>query len=1116
MLAIATMLCLVWSCTPEESSNTAVIDRFDPEPTVAEQPLFRLLREEQTGLDFRNETTQNNNFNLFMYMYFFNGGGLAAEDFNQDGKVDLYFTNNMGENRMYLNEGNMRFQDVTAEAGVEGLPGGWSNGASVVDINNDGLLDIYVSQVGEYQSIQGRNQLFVCQEIKDGVPVYIDEAIPYGLDLVGFGTQAAFFDYDLDGDLDMFQLNHSLHLNGTFGQKHTFEDKQHPRAGDRLFRRDGDTFTEVTIDAGIKSSVIGYGLGVTMTDVNLDGWPDIYVGNDFHENDYLYLNQQDGTFKEVLTEQIKHTSRFSMGVDVADINNDAQPDILSLDMLAEDPTVLKRSLGEDTYKLFRFKLGYGYNHQYSRNTLQLNNGNGTFSEIGRYAGIEATDWSWSALFFDFENDGYRDLFISNGIPRRMNDLDYINYRKSSELTYKETANMLEETDLAVIDSMPRIKLRNKFYHNTGELRFADQRLVIDGNIPSYSTGAIHADLDGDGDLDVVVSNQEDEPFVYQNMTVEQDRAGDYLRFDFEGPDANRHAIGATVVAFCGPEKIWAQHYPVRGFQSSTAYGVNLGIGDRAKVDSVIVVWPDRTYASLTHIQFNATTRLTWTAGLPTFDYRKLQQVSTAPFTFADVSEQSGIAFLHDENPFIDFHREQLMPNMVSAEGPAIAVGDLNGDGLDDVYLGNSKHKLAKLYVQNNNGSFLDASPGLFRMDSLFEDVDAVWMDVEGDGDQDIIVASGGNEFRKGHQTRAQRVYINDGQGQWTVRYDLFPGADVTASCVRVGDFNGDGLPDVFFGARATPWQYMVVPTSLLYQNLGNGKFEEVALENSPALAKAGLVTDAQWADIDGDNDLDLVLTKEWDAVQIFINENGTFQPQVVSDDLGWWNTVAAQDFDGDGDVDILAGNFGENAKLTPSKEEPLRMYVNDYDDNDQREHILTYYLDGEEYPFANYMDLTSQLVSLKKKYLYARDFAVASLDDLFGKEKLSSADLYTANTLSSMYFEQQADGSFKGIPLPAEVQLSTIHTLQPVDLNADGQMEVLVGGNFDECNIEMGRYDASYGHVLRIEQGQWQAYALGTTALRGKVKAYAPITVGERQLFIVGQNDSEAKVLELQ
>jgi len=1076
---------------------------------------FELLRKDVTGLDFQNELRQTTEFNALNYAYFYNGGGVAAGDFNQDGLVDLFFTNNMGPNKLFLNQGNFKFKDVTEQARMEGL-NGWTSGVSVVDINNDGLLDIYVSQLGDYKGIKGRNQLYVCQSIEGGVPVFADQAPEYGLALVGFSTQAVFFDYDLDGDLDMYQLNHSLHENGTFGQKKTFDGTQHPLAGDKLMRNDGGRFTDVTLDAGILSTVVGYGLGVVAGDIDLDGWPDIYIGNDFHENDYLYINQKDGTFREMLNDQMMHTSRFSMGADMADINNDGFSELLSLDMHPDDPVILKSSQGENAYDVYSFKLGYGYNYQYARNNLQLNRGDGTFSEIALFAGIYATDWSWSSLFLDFDHDGYKDLFISNGIPRRMNDLDFIKFWANSDAHFKANTNNLEEEDLAVVEKMPEIKLPNRFFRNTGRLKFEDIASRVKDNLPSYSNGALYADLDNDGDLDLVTNNIEDEPFVYRNLTVEN-RLDDrnYLSLSLQGPPQNINAIGARAIVFKGAEKIINEHFPVRGFQSSVEMGLHLGIGDTAAVDSILLIWPDGGYQKLEPAVYNRRLELKWKAGLPAFGFQSLRARPSQDWEVKDITETVALHFKHEENPYVEFNREILMPHMVSAEGPALAVGDVNGDGLEDVFLGGAKRMKSRLFYQSADGKFYENTPAAILNDSLFEDVDAVFADLDNDGDLDLVVASGGNEFWNENEALKQRAYINDGKGNFQLRKDLFEGAFMTASCVLPADFNGDGLVDFFFGGRAVPWKYGLAPDSYLFVNKGGGQFEDVTEKVASGLRDVGLVKNGSWADIDQDGDADLLLAMEWGPILIFLNNGGKLEKTALNDMKGWWNFVLPYDFDGDGDLDILAGNLGANSKLQPTREEPVRMYVNDFDQNGQIEQVLTYYLQGREIPFANYEEITKQLVSLKKKYLYARDFASATLPEIFGSEELAASQVLEVNTLQSMYFENTGEGlAFKAHALPDELQFSALKAASLHDFGSDGKVDVLLGGNFYENNIEMGRYDANYGNVLSIGAGgSFQVSPLGSLRIKGQIRRIQPVRIGGRLCFIVARNDDAVMVI---
>jgi hypothetical protein len=1106
------LLSLLASCTQNKQENQS----------------FELLNHEQTGLHFKNELKPGLAINGLNYMYFFNGGGVAAADFNQDGLVDLYFTSNMGENKMYINEGKLHFKDVTQQAGVgcmqetmegSGVSSKWSCGASVVDFNNDGMPDIYVSQVSKFLNLTGKNHLFICQRIENGVPVFEDKASEYGLDLEGFCTQAAFFDYDLDGDLDMYQLKHSVHANGTFGQKKTFDGTEHPLSGDKLFRNDDGKYTDVTKTAGINSTVIGYGLGIATGDINLDGWPDLYIGNDFHENDYLYINQGDGTFREQLTAGIMHTSQFSMGVDIADINNDAWSEIISLDMLPEDPYILKSSLGEDDYGLYNFKLTYGYHNQYARNTLQKNNGDPkgkfaspTFSEVGMFAGVHATDWSWATLFMDFDNDGRKDLFISNGIERRMNDIDYANFRLNDNIRFKQGSNNLEEKDLVVVEKMPQIKLANKFFRNTADFRFQDMEQEVKNAEVSYSNGAVYADLDNDGDLDVVVNNLEEEPYVYANLS-EANPGSAWLNLKLTGNTGNVSAIGTKAIVYKGKQRLSCEHFPVRGFQSSMLSDLHLGIGDPASVDSILIIWPDRSYQKLSVGQFNTTLSVQWQNGLPKFDFSTLYPPPPA-IAFRDITDEKGLDYQHIENPFVEFNREGLIPHMVSREGPALATGDINGDGLEDIFFGSSKKNPSALYLQRSNGSFIRNTPAVIASDSIFEDVDAIMTDLENDGDLDIVVAAGGNEFRDKNDPMRQRAYVNDGRGNFTVMY--FEGLYMTASCVLAADINKDGLVDLFFGGRAVPWNYGVTPDSYLLLNRGGGKFENVTDQIGGGMGKAGLVKNGAWTDIDNDGDSDLLLAMEWAPPTVYLNNNGTFEGRLLNDMTGWWNFLLPYDFDGDGDMDILAGNTGENSKLKPTSREPVRMYVNDFDDNQQIEQVLSYYVKSREVAFNNYDEIMKQLPVLKKKYLLAKNFANASLADIFGADKLSKSIRYEANTFQSTYFENTGGMNFKPHRLPDELQYSPVKSALVTDLNSDGKPEVIVGSNWYDCNIEMGRYDSGYGNILTIgANGQMQVDPLGDLRIRGEIRRIEPIKTGGKTAFILARNDSKAVMIQV-
>ncbi len=825
--------------------------------------LFIVLKNDVTGLNFSNDLKPTPEFNMLRYMYYYNGAGVGAGDFNNDGKVDLFFASNQGQNMLYLNEGLMHFKDVTKQALIPS-DGSWSTGISVVDINNDGMLDLYVCRVGNYKVLHGKNQLLICQSISNGVPVYKDETEQYGLAFSGFSTQATFFDFDGDGDLDMFLLNHSVNHDGNFAPRSNFLNTYDALAGDQFFKNDKGHFINVTKECGINSNKISYGLGIAVSDVNMDGWPDIYCGNDFHENDYLYINQKNGTFKEELNDHIMHTSQFSMGVDIADINNDAYADIISMDMLPYDPVISKRSLGEDEYQTSLEKIQYGYNHQYARNNLQLNQRNGMFSETGFYSGLFATDWSWSSLFMDFDNDGKKDLFVSNGIPKRLTDIDYISYMVNDAVQEKLQSNKLDESELATINKFPEIKLPNRFFKNEGNAKFTDVSTAIPGSPNTFSNGAVYADLDNDGNLDVVVNNIWDPVIVYKNNATAKNN---YINIKLTGSPQNINAIGTKYFVFKKSEIITTEKYSVRGFMSSMETPLHIGIGN-APADSMFIVWPDNTYQTLTPDTATKELNIEWKSGLPVFDYKIIQNYyEPAGRPMTDITTTTGINYVHQENEFNEFSREILLPRMFGSEGPALAVGDVNNDGLEDVYIGSSKWKTSTLFMQSKEGQFTKTNQPQFTQDSTYEDVDACFADVNNDGFKDLVVASGGNEYFGTEPWRLPRVYINDGKGNMSKLENAFPGIYLTQSCIKPFDFNKDGFIDFFIGGRTTPFAYGTIPPSYILQNDGTGHFKNVTNDVAKELSNIGFVTNAVWADINNDKQIDLVITLEWGGLR---------------------------------------------------------------------------------------------------------------------------------------------------------------------------------------------------------------------------------------------------------
>ncbi|MEP7376221.1 MAG: VCBS repeat-containing protein, partial [Chitinophagaceae bacterium] len=891
------------------------------------QPLFEVLNEDRTGLHFSNRLKPTPKFNMFNYMYFYNGAGIGAGDFNNDGLIDLFFSSNQGENKLYINKGGLVFSDVTKEADIP-QDNGWSTGVSVVDINNDGLLDIYICKVGKYEILNSKNQFLICKGIdKNGIPFYEDRAGQYGLDFSGFSTQALFFDYDMDGDVDMYLLNHAVHQNGSFAPRTNFAGTYSLLSGDRVFRNDTNSpsvgktvFTDVTKEAGINSSSIGYGLGAVAADINFDGYPDLYISNDFHENDYLYINQRNGRFSDESNQHLMHTSKFSMGVDVADVNNDGSPEIISMDMLPSDPYILKRSFGDDEYDIFLDKISVGYNYQYSRNNLQYNRRNGMFSEVGLYAGVYATDWSWAPLWIDFDNDGLKDLFISNGIPKRLNDMDYINFVSSEDVQQKLTANKMDENNMALVNKFPEIKIPNKFFKNKGNLQFLDIADSIGNNKPTFSNGAIYADLDNDGDLDVVVNNIDDPALVYKNKSNDK-KDKRFVEITLKGSEKNRNAIGAKVVVFANSGIRTYENYPVRGFQSSMQVPLHIGL-DNTSADSAFLIWPDNTYQRLA---FGDSARITFTYSkdLPRFNYTGVSSYFKSKVRpMEDITSTVGLNYKHTENHFNEFNREPLIPHMVSTEGPALAVADINGDGLDDVFIGASKTYHNAIFLQQPGGKFIQTQQPEMQQDSMYEDVDAAWADLNNDGYVDLVIASGGNEFYGNDVHSSPRIYLNDGRAQFKKLDHAFNNVFLTASCIATCDFNGDGFTDLFVGGRAVPWEYGQIPQSYLLQNDGSGKFTDVTEKKAKDLSKVGMVTGAVWLDIDKDNDQDLIVCCEWGGIEAFINTGGNFSKKALTENKGWWNFVLPVDIDNDGDIDLIAGNLGLNSRLKVSVNEP--------------------------------------------------------------------------------------------------------------------------------------------------------------------------------------------------
>ncbi len=1079
-----------------------------------DQSMFTVLNNEKTGLNFTNQLNPTPAFNLFSYMYYYNGAGAGAGDFNNDGLIDLFFSANQASNALYLNKGGMQFQDVSVVAGIP-RDSAWSTGVSVVDINNDGLLDIYICRVGHFKVLHGKNQLLICTGIDaKGIPHYQEQAAAYGLDFSGFSTQAAFLDLDGDGDLDMFLLNHSVNHDGNYAPRAYFENTFDTLAGQKMYRNDRNHFIDITKQSGINGSKIGYGLGVAVADINLDGWPDIYVGNDFHENDYLYINQQNGTFKEEGTAQMMHTSQFSMGVDVADVNNDAFPDIISMDMLPYEPYMLRRSLSEDDYNIFQNKIAYGYTYQYARNNLQYNRKNKKFSEVGQYAGVHATDWSWASLWMDFNNDGRKDLFVSNGIPKRMNDIDYINFVSGNEIQQKLKENSIQDKDLALINKFPEIKIPNQFFLNQGNFKFTNLTDSIVHNPPTFSNGSIYADLDNDGDLDIVVNNINDPVLVYENNTNKANQQKSYALLKLLGAPNNTQAVGAKIVLYTKEQVHTYEHTAVHGFQSSMIGPIHIGL-DGVKPDSVMLIWPDNGYEQI-QLKPNSLNTFNYKKGLPKFDYVRLRnhQKNIAELTFENITANTGLQYKHAENVFNEFDREPLIPHMISTEGPAAAVADINQDGLEDIFIGASKTFHNVVYIQQANGTFSPMPQPALLADSMWENVDAQWVDVNKDTYPDLVIASGGNEFYGEDVHLKPLLYLNDGKGHLSKKEDAFGNIYVTQSKVIVQDINGDGVPDLFLAGRAEPWQYGIAPRSYLLLNDGAGKFTDVTEQYTKDLMRPGMVTDAKWIDLNGDHQNDLLLCYDWGGIDIFIRQGKSFVKKSITTKNGWWQMVLPVDVDGDGDLDIIAGNFGLNSRLKATTTEPVNLYVNDFDDNGRIEQVMTYFVGGVEIPFASKIQLEKSLPYLKKKFLYAEAFAKANLSDLLGQKKLTSAVKLQANCFENMVFINDGKMNFTANPLPFDAQLSTYRAAIAVPSAQKNIPQILWMGNFYSNNVELGRMDADFGTLLQFKgAGNYEAGAMNQLNIEGQVRNILPLQIGKRLTYLIIKNDDPVMVI---
>jgi hypothetical protein len=1080
-LGITALVNILISCNSEQSET-----------------MFENLPSSQTHIRFNNKVEDKDMFNILYYLYFYNGGGVATGDINNDGLPDIYFTaNSKGNNKLYLNKGNFVFEDITANAGVAGTAD-WCSGVTMADVNADGFTDIYVTASSQHHGLNGRNELFINN--KNGT--FTESAAKYGLDFSGFGTQAAFFDYDHDGDLDCYLLNHSQKPNSNITDTIS-RRKYDPVSGDRLYRNDisaAGKYTDVSAQAGIYQSSLGYGLGLAVADINNDGWDDIYVGNDFHENDYYYVNNGNGTFTESGAKHFKHYSRFSMGNDVADYNNDGQMDVVTVDMLPYDEKVLKTYGSDENPDTYKYKLmTHGYQNQFSKNCLQRNNGNGnSFSESALQSGISATDWSWAPLFADFDNDGNKDLFISSGIVKRPVDLDYVRF--VSDLVMKMDIDKTNQFDKEAIQKMPDGASHPFFYQGNGNLDFKDvSNAWGTGKMKGYFNGSSYADLDNDGNLDMVINCINAPAIILKNKALKKYT----VDIAFKGNDSNTAGIGAKAWLFTEGKLQYQQLMTTRGFQSSCDAKLHFGVDSIKYIDSILIVWPDQKYQVLKNVPAKGYIEVKQAEAGGIFEYNKF--FPPVKQSFENISNQVNCDWRHTENDFLDYNKQYLIPHEQSTRGPKIAVGDVNKDGLGDFYVCGASGQPGQLMIQTPNGKFINTDTATFSKAKQSEETDAVFFDANNDTYPDLYVVSGGNEYYDGNPDLADHLYMNDGKGHFTQTENTIPLLLKNKSCISAADIDKDGDTDLFVGGLADAKQYGIPQPSYLLLNDSKGNFKQ-ADASVIKLNNLGIVTSASFTDINKDGWEDLVVTGEWMPVKFFLNNKGVFTANDIAQSTGLWQTIYTTDVNGDGYADILAGNWGHNSKLYTGKNGPVKLYVKDFDKNGSVEQIMCYTIDEKEYTFLAKDELERSLPVLKKAYLHYSDVAGKTVQYMFYDLFKDYLEL-KAETLGSCCFINDGKGNFKKVELPGEIQLAPVFSFSPVSVNGAGGF--LAGGNFYGVTPYEGRYDALLPTVFSFNKTTNSFLAGSTIAfVEGEMRDAKWIKyAGGKQILMLARNN---------